>query len=118
MNERKYNGGIFSAAHLAFALTLFTVLISDARGASNALGDEVRKSAAAVEEKLIACPRDIHQHPELGDQEIRTSKLVAQHLRSLGLEVRTDVAHTGVVGILKGGMPGPTVALRADMDAL
>ena len=118
MNERKYHGSIFSAAHLAFVLTLFAVLVSDVRGASNALEDEVRKSAGAVEEKLIAWRRDIHQHPELGDQEIRTSKLVAQHLRSLGLEVRTGVARTGVVGILKGGMPGPTVALRADMDAL
>src|SRR6478752_2970046 len=118
MNERKYNCGIFSAAHLDFALTLFTVLISDVRGASNALEDEVRKSAAAVEEKLIGWRRDIHQHPELGDQETRTAKLVAEHLRGLKLDVRTGVARTGVVGILKGGKPGRTVALRADMDAL
>ena len=72
----------------------------------------------AVEEKLIAWRRDIHQHPELGDQETRTANLVAEHLRGLGLEVRTGVARTGVVGILKGGKPGRTVALRADMDAL
>src|SRR2546421_13112101 len=83
-----------------------------------ALEAEVRKRAAAVEEKLIAWRRDIHQHPELGDQETRTSKLVAEHLPGLQLDVRTGVARTGVVGILKGGKPGRTVALRADMDAL
>ena len=58
------------------------------------------------------------QHPELGNRETRTAKLVADHLRSLGLEVRTGVAHTGVVGVLRGGKPGPVIALRADMDAL
>jgi amidohydrolase len=62
--------------------------------------------------------RDIHQHPELGNREFRTAGLVADHLRSLGMEVRTGVAHTGVVGLLRGGLPGPVVALRADMDAL
>ena len=78
---------------------------------------EVDKLADGVEKKVIAWRRDIYQHPELGNQEVRTSKLVADHLRSLGLEVRTGVAHTGV-GVLKGGKPGPVVALRADMDAL
>jgi amidohydrolase len=68
--------------------------------------------------KVIHWRRDIHQHPELGDQETRTSKLVADHLRGLGLEVRTGVGGTGVVGVLKGAKPGRTVALRADMDAL
>jgi len=87
-------------------------------GASNALEDEVRKRAAAIEAKLIAWRRDIHQHPELGDQETRTSGLVAQHLHSIGLEVRTGIARNGVIGILKGTTPGPIVALRADMDAL
>ena len=76
------------------------------------------RRASAIEEKLIAWRRDIHEHPELGDQEIRTARLVAEHLRNLGLDVRTEVARTGVVGILKGAKPGPTVALRADMDAL
>jgi len=85
---------------------------------SATLEAEVWKRAAAVESKLIAWRRNIHEHPELGDQEVRTSKLVANHLRDLGLEVRTGVARTGVVGILKGGKPGRTVALRADMDAL
>jgi amidohydrolase len=62
--------------------------------------------------------RDIHQFPELGNREFRTSKLVADHLKSLGLEVTTGVAHTGVIAVLKGGKPGPRIALRADMDAL
>jgi amidohydrolase len=84
----------------------------------NSLETEIRTRSAAVEKKLIAWREDIHQHPELGEQEFRTSRLVADHLRSLGLEVRTNVAHTGVVGLLRGARPGRTVALRADMDAL
>src|SRR5688572_16857092 len=82
------------------------------------LEQQIRNRTAAIEEKLIAWRRDIHQHPELGDQEFRTASLVAEHLRNLGLEVRTKVARTGVLGILQGGKLGPTVALRADMDAL
>jgi amidohydrolase len=84
----------------------------------SALEAAVRTRASTVEEKVIAWRRDIHQHPELGDQEARTSRLVAEHLQRLGLEVRTGVGRTGVVGVLKGGKPGRTVALRADMDAL
>ena len=75
-------------------------------------------SADRVEAKVIAWRRDLHQNPELGNREFRTSKIVADHLRSLGIEVKEKVAHTGVVGLLKGGLPGPVVALRADMDAL
>ena len=75
-------------------------------------------AAAKVESKVITWRRDIHQHPELGNREVRTAKLVADHLRSLGIEVTEKVAHTGVVGILRGGKPGKVVALRADMDAL
>jgi len=82
------------------------------------LEEEIRQRAAQIEDKLIAWRRDIHEHPELGEQEIRTAGLVAEHLRRLGLEVRTGVANTGVVALLKGGKPGPVVALRADMDAL
>ena len=105
-------------AFFALMVTLCMSLAGEGRADSGALEAEVRKRAAAVEEKLIAWRRDIHQHPELGDQETRTAALVAEHLRGLGLEVRTGVARTGVVGILKGGKPGRTVALRADMDAL
>jgi len=74
---------------------------------------------AAVEPKVIEWRRDIHQHPELSNREFRTAKKVADHLRGLGLdEVRTGIAHTGVVAILRGAKPGPVIALRADMDAL
>ncbi|GAB3282407.1 amidohydrolase [Parahaliea aestuarii] len=79
---------------------------------------EWSEAARAVDDKVIAWRRDIHQHPELSNREFRTAKLVAGHLEDLGLEVQTGVAHTGVVAILKGGKPGRTVALRADMDAL
>ncbi|HUG97835.1 MAG TPA: amidohydrolase [Gammaproteobacteria bacterium] len=78
----------------------------------------IRSMAEALEPKLIGWRRDIHQHPELSNREFRTSELVAEHLRSLGLEVRTGIAHTGVAALLEGGKPGPIVALRADMDAL
>jgi amidohydrolase len=82
------------------------------------LDQRIDDAAAKVESKVIDCRRDIHQHPELGNRETRTSKLVADKLRSLGIDVRTPIAHTGVVGLLKGGKPGRVVALRADMDAL
>ncbi len=75
-------------------------------------------ATARVESNVIAWRHDIHEHPELGNREFRTARLVADHLRSLGLEVKTGVAKTGVVALLKGGKPGPVVALRADMDAL
>ena len=67
---------------------------------------------------IIDLRHQIHQYPELGNREYKTAKLVAKHLRSLGIEVETDIAYTGVVGILKGNKPGPVVAVRADMDAL
>lgn len=78
----------------------------------------VKADAQALTPKIIAWRRDIHQHPELGNRETRTAKLVADHLKKLGLEVQTGIAHTGVVAVLRGGKPGPVVALRADMDAL
>ena len=67
---------------------------------------------------IIDLRHQIHQYPELGNREFKTAKLVAEHLRSLGIEVETDIAYTGVVGVLKGNKPGPVVAVRADMDAL
>lgn len=76
-------------------------------------------AADRLEPKVIAWRRDLHRNPELGNREVRTAGIVAAHLRALGFdEVREKVAHTGVVGVLKGGLPGPVVALRADMDAL
>ncbi len=88
-------------------------------GENKSLRQAVDARAAAVEDKVIAWRRDIHEHPELSNREVRTAALVAAHLASLGFdEIQTGVAHTGVVGILKGALPGPVVALRADMDAL
>ncbi len=74
---------------------------------------------ATIEPKVIEWRRDIHQNPELSNREFRTAAKVADHLRSLGFdEVETGIAHTGVVGTLVGGKPGPVIALRADMDGL
>ena len=103
---------------LAVALTVLLSASTSSRADDAGLETEVRKRASAVEEKVIKWRRDIHEHPELADQETRTSHLVAEHLRSLGLEVRTGVARTGVIGVLQGGKPGRSMALRADMDAL
>jgi amidohydrolase len=71
-----------------------------------------------LEQKVIEWRRDLHQNPELSNREFRTAKVIAEHLDQLGLEVQTGIAHTGVIGVLVGGKPGPTIALRADMDAL
>jgi len=79
---------------------------------------QIDAAVDAVESKCIAWRRDLHQHPELGNRETRTAGIIAAHLRQLGLEVQEGVAHTGVVGILRGGKPGPVIGLRADMDAL
>ena len=81
-------------------------------------GQQIDAAAAALETKVIGWRRDFHQHPELSNREVRTSGVVADHLRSLGLAVQTGVAHTGVVAVLDSGKPGPVIALRADMDAL
>lgn len=78
----------------------------------------IAKNADKIEQKVIAWRHDIHQHPELGNREFRTAELIIKHLQSLGIEVKTKVGVTGVVGILKGDKPGPVIALRADMDAL
>src|SRR5262249_3280896 len=80
---------------------------------------KITQAVAAMNDKLIATRRDIHMHPELSNREERTGKLVAERLKAIGFtEIRTDVAHHGVVAVLKGGRPGPWVAVRADMDAL
>ncbi len=87
--------------------------------ASRPLHARLDSAAHAIEPKLIGWRRDFHEHPELGNQEVRTAGVVARHLRALGYDVRENVAVTGVVATLHGGAgPGPVVALRADMDAL
>jgi len=85
---------------------------------NNPFKNDVAKKADALQPKIVAWRRDFHEHPELGNHEVRTSGIIARYLESLGIEVKTGIATTGVVGILKGGKPGPVVALRADMDAL
>jgi amidohydrolase len=84
----------------------------------SSLHQEIDRRTGEVLSKVVTWRRDLHEHPELSNREFRTSKLVAEHLRRLGIEVRTGVALTGVVGVLRGGKPGPVVALRADMDGL
>lgn len=101
---------VFFLASLACATPAYT--------AESLSIQDIDRLAKEVEAKVIAWRRDIHQNPELGNREVRTAKVVAEHLRKLGLEVKTGVAKTGVVAVLKGGKPGPVVALRADMDAL
>jgi len=84
----------------------------------DALRARMDTHADEIFEKVVAWRRDLHANPELGNREFRTAGVVAEHLRALGMEVETGVGHTGVVGLLRGGLPGPVVALRADMDAL
>ncbi len=79
---------------------------------------QIEMKANAINGKVIEWRRYFHEHPELSNREFNTAKKVADHLRSLNIEVTTEVAHTGVVGVLKGGKPGPVIGLRADMDAL
>lgn len=83
-----------------------------------AFKDIIAQKADAIDDKVIEWRRHLHEHPELSNREYETAAYVAEHLRALGLEVKTEVGHTGVVGILRGGKAGKTVALRADMDAL
>ena len=99
-------------------LLLATALLAPAALLAQGPSASADAAVAAVMPKVIEWRRDIHAHPELSNRETRTGTMVAEHLKRLGMEVRTGVAHTGVVGVLKGGRPGPTVALRADMDAL
>ena len=80
--------------------------------------DDVAALVKKHRAEAIRMREHIHQNPELGNREFKTAELVAAHLTGLGIEIRTGVAHTGVVGVLKGGLPGPVVAIRADMDAL
>src|SRR5512133_1728347 len=101
-----------------FILIVSLINIFFASAQKSNYSELIAKSAGKIEQKVIAWRHDIHQNPELGNREFRTAELVAKHLQSLGIEVKTKVGVTGVVGILKGDKPGPVIALRADMDAL
>jgi len=98
--------------------SLFLLLAVSATGQNTDIRATISAAADKIEPKTIAWRRDFHEHPELGNREFRTSKIIADHLRSLGLEVHEGVGKTGVVGILRGAYPGPVIGLRADMDAL
>jgi len=102
------------------AALLVTVLAGLAAGAARAeiTPADLDAAAAALESQVIEWRRDFHRHPELANREFRTAAKVEDHLRSLGLEVRTGMAHTGVVAVITGALPGPTILLRADMDGL
>ena len=108
-------GGTHALSIALIALAAFAAVPANAQ---SPLPDDLQARIAAMEPRIVAWRRDIHQHPELGNREVRTAALVAAHLRALGIETKTGVAHTGVVGLLRGGKPGPVVLLRADMDAL
>ncbi len=101
--------------HLAM-LALGYITVQGA--AAQNMSAQIDKKAESLEKKVVAWRRDIHEHPELGNREFQTAAKIAAHLQSLGIEVKTGVGKTGVVGLLKGGRPGPVVALRADMDGL
>ncbi|GAA4500689.1 M20 family metallopeptidase [Hymenobacter ginsengisoli] len=113
------NATPIALAALALSLaTPATAAPPKAGGPTTALDARIATLAAAEQAKVVAWRRDLHEHPELGNEETRTAQLIATQLKSLGLEVHTGVGRTGVVGILKGGKPGRVVALRADMDGL
>jgi amidohydrolase len=101
-----------------YTLLLSGIVISASAQINAKLQAKVDQMAKSIEPKVIEWRRDFHQHPELSNREVRTAAKIAEHLKSLGIDVKTGVAHTGVVGILKGAKPGPVIALRADMDAL
>lgn len=102
--------------NIIFIVLLSTIQIAIAQKSDHTAA--INTAADKLEQKVIDWRHDFHQHPELANREVRTAAIVAKHLQSLGMEVRTGIAVTGVVGILKGDKPGPVIALRADMDAL
>ena len=118
MRSHSANRIYFALRHSLTALLCVAAPALFAQTAGSALMPSVENQIASLTPKLVTWRRDIHSNPELSNQEVRTAKLVADHLTSLGIEVKTKVGGTGVVGVLKGGLPGKTVALRADMDAL
>ena len=99
-------------------LLLLCALSAPGFAQTTRIKSEVIRKADSLQSQIIAWRRDFHEHPELGNHEFRTSGIIAKYLQSLGLEVKTGIATTGVVGILRGGKPGPVVALRSEMDAL
>src|SRR5262245_26747566 len=97
-------------------LLLLLILVSTS--SAETLESRIARAAESLRPSLVACRRDLHMHPELSNREERTARVVAEKLKALGLEVKTQVGRHGVVALLKGGKPGTVVAARADMDAL
>jgi amidohydrolase len=97
---------------------LLSALLLPSLNLSADLTSNLNNNLDLLMEKVIEWRHDIHEHPELGNREFRTSKKIEEHLRSLGMQIETKIAYTGLVGMLEGDLPGPTIALRADMDAL
>src|SRR5580658_4026870 len=104
----------------AFALMILAsrLLLAPPQYAQEITSQAVSAAVDRAAPAMIEVRHQVHQHPELSNREFETSKLVAERLRALGLEVQTGIAHTGVVGILRGGRPGPVVAVRSELDAL
>jgi len=110
---------LMMARKLFVILYLFAFIISKLQGQKlDASETAIEMQIGKLKSKSITWRRHFHEHPELGNKEFKTAKIIADHLRSIGLEVKEGVAHTGVVGILKGLKPGPVIGLRADMDGL
>lgn len=103
---------------LVTSLLLVYTSLASTQSVADKLKTKAFSAADKIEPKCIEWRRDFHQNPELGNREFRTAKIIATHLKSLGIETTENVAKTGVVGILKGSKPGPCIALRADIDAL
>lgn len=99
---------------LVFTVLVFSFFKLNAQDISKTIAAK----ATAIQPKLVEWRRHLHQNPELGNREFKTAEFIAKHLKSLGLEVKTGVAKTGIVALLKGAKPGPVIALRADIDAL
>ena len=109
--------------HLVILIVVATLLgycptCAQSQSSSQVTAAEIDAAVSRVAPAMVELRHQVHQHPELSNREFETSRLVAERLRAMGLNVRTGIARTGVVGILKGGRPGPVVAVRSELDAL
>ena len=101
-----------------FLVTICCINLTMVYAQKTNIESQIESAVRKIEPKCISWRREIHEHPELSNREVRTAKIIADHLRSLGIEVKENVAKTGVVGLLRGEKAGPVIGLRADMDAL
>ena len=101
-----------------FLVTICCINLTMINAQKTNIESQIESAVKKIESKCISWRREIHEHPELSNREVRTARIIADHLRSLGIEVKENVAKTGVVGLLRGEKAGPVIGLRADMDAL